>query len=105
MKKQLMILGLATLAASTLVSTLASAQGLAEVARQEELRKRAIRAASSQKPVKVYTNENLTPDFTMPAQSPAQAAATTPLARTGQKPAAGPDPANNGEDTGGNPDV
>jgi hypothetical protein len=106
-------IGLLTLAASMLAGAVATAQGLADVARQEEQRRKAIAAkAAAKTPQKVYTNDNLNPDFTVPTTPPASGGSTTTGAATGTKAATGADqskpagdPANMGEDTGGNPNI
>ena len=98
--------GLLALAASTLVSTAANAQGLADVARKEEERRKAMGKPAA-KPAKVYTNDNLTADFTTPVTVPPASMTTT--AAAGSAPAdasakTAPDAAG-GENTGANPDV
>lgn len=57
------------LAASAASVAVAEAQSLADVARAEEARRKAVRSGS-----KVYTNDDLQPDFTRPVPPPAPAA-------------------------------
>ena len=106
--------GLMTLAAVTLAGTVASAQGLADVARKEEERRKALgKPATKQGQGKVYTNDNLNPDFTEPVipatpATPAGAAAGgTKAAGASDKatPAAGDPASTGGENTGGNPNI
>lgn len=77
----------------------AGAQSLAQVARTEEARRKAVTA-----PVEVYTNEDLEPDFTRPT-SPAMPDAADPAADPAD-PAAEPTPVPDAEDavpaSGGN---
>lgn len=70
----------------------ADAQSLAEVARAEEARRKA-----QTDPVKVYTNDNLRPDFTRPTPSPATPA-TADSTATPTEPGAKPEVPEAGEE-------
>jgi hypothetical protein len=104
--------GLLALAGTVLAGAVANAQGLADVARQEEARRKTMGKPAT-KPSKVYTNDNLNPDFTVPTTpvvpggSPAAGttAGTAPAASGADKAKPAGDPANMGEDTGGSPNI
>ena len=70
---------------------LAGAQSLAEVARKE-----AERRGTTGKPGKVYTNDNLTPDFTKPPEPP-----PAPTGAAASDPAAGADAKADAAEAGG----
>jgi hypothetical protein len=71
---------------------LAGAQSLADVARAEEARRKTVEMSAAKKTAKVYTNNNLKPDNSLPSgTAPLAPAATTP-AVPGATPADGSKP-------------
>jgi len=77
----------AGLVAPLLVALPAESQSLAEVAKREEARRKATPDA-----VKIYTNEDLTPDFTEPTEVAPTEAASAEVAPTAETPSGNASP-------------
>lgn len=107
MKARMVVIGgIVAAVAGSILATAASAQSLADIARKEEERRKAMGKATATKQGKVYTNDNLNPDFTVPVPPAPPPPAAGASGATGAATDKTAKPAEAGsEATGGNPDI